>query len=290
MRWRKLEKSSNVQDRRGMPARGAAIGGGGVGIVAILAVVLGMCGGGADLSQLAPMLEGLQAPAAAPQESGTIPSDPQSVEEREFVEAVLGSTETLWTDMFAGSGITYEPAPLVLFSGFTNSACGGANAQVGPHYCPPDKTIYIDLEFFDELQARFGAKGGDFAEAYVIAHEVAHHVQNVLGISSDVQQMQQQHPDDANDLSVRIELQADCLAGVWANSIYQRGDVLQPGDIQESLDAAAAVGDDRIQEAIQGRVTPESWTHGSSEQRMQWFTTGYESGDPNLCDTFSSDL
>lgn len=273
-----------------MPSRGAAIGGGGVGIVAVLAIVLGMCGGGADLGQLAPMLEGLQAPAAVPQEVGTPPSDAESVEEREFVEAVLGSTETLWVDMFTGSGVTYQPAALVLFTGSTNSGCGGANSQVGPHYCPLDQTIYIDLDFFGELQARFGAQGGDFAEAYVIAHEVAHHVQQLLGISDDVRQMQQQYPDDANDLSVRIELQADCLAGVWANSMYQRGDVLQPGDIQESLDAAASVGDDRIQEAIQGRVTPESWTHGSSEQRMQWFTAGYESGDPNLCDTFSSDL
>jgi predicted metalloprotease len=290
MRWRKLEKSSNVQDRRGMPSRGAAIGGGGVGIAAVLAIVLSMCGGGTDLSQLAPMLEGLGAPAAAPQDVGTVPADPESVEEREFVEAVLGSTETLWNDMFAGSGTAYQPADLVLFSGSTSSACGGANSQVGPHYCPPDQTIYIDLDFFGELQARFGARGGDFAEAYVIAHEVAHHVQNVLGISDDVRQLQQQHPDDSNDLSVRIELQADCLAGVWANSIYQRDGVLQPGDIEEGLDAAASVGDDRIQEAIQGRVTPESWTHGSSEQRVNWFTTGYESGDPNLCDTFSADL
>jgi len=290
MRWRKLERSANVQDRRGMPSRGVALGGGGVGIVAVLAIVLGLCGGGADLSQLAPMLEGLQAPAAVPEDVGTVPSDPESVEEREFVQAVLGSTETLWVDMFTGSGVTYQPAALVLFSGSTNSGCGGANSQVGPHYCPLDQTIYIDLDFFGELQARFGAQGGDFAEAYVIAHEVAHHVQQLLGISDDVRQMQQQYPDDANELSVRIELQADCLAGVWANSIYQRGDVLQPGDIQESLDAAASVGDDRIQEAIQGRVTPESWTHGSSEQRMQWFTAGYESGDPNLCDTFSSDL
>jgi predicted metalloprotease len=293
MRWRKLERSTQVQDRRGMPSRGAAIGGGGVGIAAILAIVLSMCGGGADLSQLAPMLEGLGAPAAAPQDVGTVPSDPESVEEREFVEAVLGSTETLWTDMFVGSGAAYDPADLVLFTGSTSSACGGANSRVGPHYCPPDQTIYIDLDFFGELQAKFGAKGGDFAEAYVIAHEVAHHVQNILGISDDVrqlQQLQQEHPDDANDLSVRIELQADCLAGVWANSIYQREGVLQPGDIEEGLDAAASVGDDRIQEAIQGRVNPESWTHGSSQQRVDWFKTGYESGDPNLCDTFSADL
>ncbi len=272
-----------------MRSRGAAVGGGGIGIAAILAVVLGMCGGGADLGQLAPMLEGLQAPSAVPDDAGTIPDDPQSVEEREFVEAVLGSTETLWTDMFTGSGIAYEPADLVLFSGSTNSACGGASSQVGPHYCPLDQTIYIDLDFFGELQSRFGASGGDFAEAYVIAHEVAHHVQQILGISDDVRQLQQQYPDDANDLSVRVELQADCLAGVWANSIYQRGDVLQPGDIQEGLDAAAAVGDDRIQEAVQGRVTPENWTHGSSVQRVEWFTAGYESGNPDACDTFSVD-
>jgi len=175
---------------------------------------------------------------------------------------------------------------LVLFTGSTNSACGGATSAIGPHYCPPDQTIYIDLDFFAVLQRDFGAQGGDFAEAYVIAHEVGHHVQNLLGISDEVRSLSQQNPDEANSLSVKLELQADCLAGNWANSIFQRGNVLEPGDIEEGLDAAEAVGDDRIQEKALGRIEPESWTHGSSEQRVRWFTTGYETGDPEACDTF----
>jgi predicted metalloprotease len=160
-----------------------------------------------------------------------------------------------------------------------------ATTAIGPHYCPRDQTIYVDLGFFEQLQTRFGARGGDFAEAYVIAHEVGHHVQSILGIMEEVQQVQQDDASQANAYSVRLELQADCLAGTWGHSVFER-DVLDPGDIEEGLDAAAAVGDDRIQQTMTGRVNPESWTHGSSEQRVEWFKTGYDTGDPNGCNTF----
>ncbi len=290
MRWRRLERSQNVQDRRGStPRRGrsAAVGGGGLGAIALV-LILTLCGGG-DLQQLGPLLEDLSTGAAVPQQPAQVPADQQAFDDdiRAFSEAVLGSTETLWADVFAQAGLTYEPATFVIFEGFTDSACGGANSQVGPHYCPLDKTIYIDFGFFQELQRRFGAAGGDFAEAYVIAHEVAHHVQNELGISSQVRTLQQQNSGDANALSVSLELQADCLAGVWAYSIYQRDNILEAGDIAEALDAAAAVGDDRIQATVTGRVNPESWTHGSSDERQFWFNEGYTTGDPNACDTFN---
>jgi hypothetical protein len=174
-----------------------------------------------------------------------------------------------------------------LFRNQEASGCGGATSQIGPHYCPLDQTIYLDETFFDELQSRFGAEGGDVAEAYVIAHEVGHHVQNELNIMDEVQQRQQAaEGTDANALSVQLELQADCFAGVWAYDVAHL-DVFLPGEIQEAIDAAAAVGDDHIQETMQGRVTPESWTHGSSAQRVEWFTVGYETGDPSRCDTFS---
>lgn len=263
-------------------------GGGGLGVL-VLVLALAFCGGG-DLQQLGPLLEDLSVGAAVPQQQpAQVPSDQSAFDDdiRAFSEAVLGSTETLWADVFSQAGLTYEPATFVIFEGFTNSACGGANSQVGPHYCPLDETIYIDFGFFQELQTRFGASGGDFAEAYVIAHEVAHHVQNELGISGEVRSLQEQHPSDANQLSVALELQADCLAGVWAYSIFQRENVLEAGDIAEALDAAAAVGDDRIQATVTGRVNPESWTHGSSEERQFWFNEGYSTGDPNACDTFN---
>jgi predicted metalloprotease len=182
--------------------------------------------------------------------------------------------------------LTYQPSELVLFTDATTSACGGATEQVGPHYCPTDKTIYIDLDFFGLLEQRFGASTGEFAQAYVIAHEVAHHVQNELGIMSEMRSLQRQDPGAANELSVSLELQADCLAGVWANPIFARGNVLERGDIDDVLSAASAVGDDNIQRQAQGRVSPESWAHGSSEQRVDWSNTGYETGDPNECNTF----
>ena len=288
VRWRNLEKSENVADRRGARTGGMVAGGvGGLGIIGLL-IALFFGGGSGDGGGLGDLMEQLGTASAQQAPPQTAP--PVNDDDSQFVSAILGTTETLWTDIFAQAGQQYRPTELVLFTGATQSGCGGARSAVGPHYCPLDEKVYIDLEFFDQLQARFGASGGDFAEAYVIAHEVAHHVQNVLGISDQVQQISAQDPSQRNGLSIRLELQADCWAGVWANSLFQRGNVLEPGDIQEGLDAAAAVGDDRIQEAATGRIDPESWTHGSSEQRVQWFTTGYESGDPNSCDTFGADI
>ena len=283
VKWRKLERSTNVQDRRGMGGGRAAVGIGGLGILGvIIALLFGGGGGGDAFNDLLNELG--QAP---PTQSAQQPEEFQGLDDDElFVSSILGSTETLWEDIFRSAGLTYQPAQLVLFTDATTSACGGAVEQVGPHYCPRDETIYVDLDFFSLLRERFGASTGDFAQAYVIAHEVAHHVQQELGIMDEMRRLQQDSPQDANRLSVSLELQADCLAGVWAHSIFTRGDILEPGDIDEALSAAAAVGDDNIQRQTAGRVSPESWTHGSSEQRVEWFTTGYETGDPNRCNTF----
>jgi len=285
MRWRRLERSQNVEDRRGTRAGAVAGGVGGLGIIGILLALFLGGGSGGGLGEALQGLGGGTAPAQTQEQ----PPEYQGVDEIEdFVRAILGSTEEVWGDVFSDAGRAYEPATLVLFTGSTPSGCGGANTQVGPHYCPLDKTIYIDREFYGELQRRFGASGGDFAEAYVMAHEVAHHVQNELGIMDSVRTEQQRNPGQANEYSVALELQADCLAGVWAYSIFQQGDVLEQGDIEEALQVAAAVGDDRIQQATIGQINPERWTHGSSQQRVDWFHAGYQSGDPNKCDTFNS--
>ncbi len=263
----------------------AAAGVGGLGIVGLLiALLVGGLGGGGDggLGDLLEQMAGAQAPAQEGQAEQFEGVD----ESEDFVRRVLGSTETVWSDIFTAAGETYQPASLVLFSNSTQSACGGATSAIGPHYCPVDETVYIDLDFFGELQRRFGAGAADFAQAYVIAHEIGHHVQRELGIMGQVSELQRADPANANQLSVSLELQADCLAGIWANALYARDDVLEPGDIEEALDAAAAVGDDRIQAATTGQVNPETWTHGSAEQRVEWFSTGYESGDPNQCNTF----
>ena len=277
-RWNRLGTRGDVQDRRGT---GLAIGGlGGVGL--IIALVVSLLGGGSGLDDILGQLE-----ARAPQ-TGAQPEEFQGQDDYEvFASTVLGSTDETWTAIFQESNLTYVLPTLVLFRGSTSSACGGANSAVGPHYCPLDETIYLDETFFDALVSRLGAEGGDVAEAYVIAHEVGHHVQKRLGIMSEVQSAQQQaaSQEEANELSVKLELQADCFAGVWANSIRDAG-VFLPGEINEAIDAAEAVGDDRIQEAVQGQVNPESWTHGSAEQRADWFTTGFETGDPSACDTF----
>jgi len=227
-----------------------------------------------------------QFPGAAPEAGGGIPpeADPDA-ELVNFVSFVLDDVQIFWEDLFAEGGEQYRRAELVLFTSSTNSGCGFATAAVGPFYCPADETVYLDLDFFRELHRRFGAPG-DFAQAYVIAHEIAHHVQQVTGISDEVRGLQQRHPDDASELSVRLELQADCLAGVWGYSTQQR-DILEPGDLEEALDAAAAIGDDRIQEQTTGQVNPETWTHGSSDQRVEWFRRGFDTGDPDRCDTFS---
>jgi predicted metalloprotease len=203
----------------------------------------------------------------------------------EFVGFVVQNVQDSWAQLFSEAGQQYQPTVLVLFDGATTSGCGNASARTGPFYCPADAKVYLDLSFFRELQERFGAPG-DFAQAYVIAHEVGHHVQNVLGISDEVRAEQQASPDDANELSVRLELQADCLAGVWGHAAAEQ-EILEPGDLEEGLAAAAAIGDDRLQAQATGQVNPDTWTHGSSEQRQDWFSRGFEQGDVESCDTFS---
>jgi uncharacterized protein len=265
--------------------------GGGIGLVVVL-LVLAVCvgpqllsGGGGELGDI---LGGdpFSGFGQAQQGDTTTPLDP---DDRlfGFVNAVVDDVNTTWTDIFAGTGERYQPATLVVFEGSTNTGCGIGSAATGPFYCPADRQAYLDLSFFRELRDRFGAPG-DFAQAYVIAHEYGHHVQNLLGINAEVQRISQQEPDRANDLSVRLELQADCLAGVWGHTALQQGE-LSVGDLQEALEAAASIGDDRIQETTTGRIDPESWTHGSSEQRARWFRVGFDSGDPERCDTFQAD-
>ena len=303
MRWKGRRQSSNIEDRRGMGGGmggmrfpgglGGGFGGGGmrrgggIGIFGILillgiawllginplALLSGDLGGGGYVEQ--------------PQQSaggGTLAS-PQEEELKEFVAVVLAETEDTWNQIL---GQQYREPKLVLFSGGAQSGCGFAQSAVGPFYCPADEKVYIDLTFFDELSRRFGAPG-DFAQAYVIAHEVGHHVQTVLGIEEKVRQARANMSDsEGNALSVRVELQADCFSGVWAHDAHQKSGLLEPGDIEEALGAASAVGDDTLQKQAGGRVMPDSFTHGSSEQRTRWFETGYRSGDINDCDTFSA--
>lgn len=284
MRWRKVEGPTNVEDRR---RRGAAAGGaavGGLGILGLLAALLfGGGGGGFNVEDVFGQLSPQQAPAGEDLTNAPDP-DAELVDFMEFLDVDIQDT---WTQIFASAGRTYQPATFVLFTDRTGSACGGATAAIGPHYCSLDRSVYLDLGFFQTLQSRFGATG-DFAQAYVIAHEYAHHVQNELGIMPQVQDLQRTaSTEDRNELSVRQELQADCLAGVWAHTAASD---LEPGDIQEALTAAAAVGDDRIQQATQGYVNPHTFTHGTSDQRVKWFNRGFESGDPNECDTFSGGI
>jgi len=275
--WDKLGRGGNVEDRRGMP--GGAIGGLGLGGLALV-VALNFLGGG-DFSTLIPTI--LNQLGSQPSSVGSYnASDFEGADSYEvFASTVLGSNDEMWQQIFERNDRTYTPPKLVLFRGATESSCGGADARTGPHYCPTDETIYLDETFFEELQNRFGAQGGDVAEAYVISHEVGHHVQNQLGLSDQVAR------SGSNDSSIKLELQADCYAGLWANSIKDLG-VFEAGEIREAIDAAAAVGDDRIQKTSTGRVNPESWTHGSSADRTRWFTIGYESGDVAACDTFAS--
>ena len=265
-----------------MRRSGVAIGGlGGVGLIIYLLV--SFLGGGSGIEDVLGQLEG--APASPSQ---TQPAEFQGEDDYEvFASTVLGSTNDTWNAIFDTSGLSYVEPTLVLFRDATTSACGNPTSAVGPHYCPLDETIYIDETFFDELVSRLGATGGDVAEAYVIAHEVGHHVQKRLGVMEQVQQAQQSagSQEEANELSVLLELQADCFAGVWANTLRDTG-VFLPGEINEAIDAAAAVGDDRIQERVEGQISPERWTHGSSAQRVDWFTRGFENGDPTTCDTF----
>jgi hypothetical protein len=280
MRWRQGRQSVNVEDRRGLSRGGIAIGGGLGGII-ILVIALLL---GADPRQLMEQLPG-EGQAPPTQSSGAI--NPEEEELRQFVGAVLADTEDVWNDIFRQLGRQYREPTLVLFTDQVQSACGVAGAAVGPFYCPGDEKLYIDLSFYRELKTRFRAPG-DFAQAYVIAHEVGHHVQHLLGTMDQVNSARQRASEaQANQLSVRLELQADFLAGVWANNAQKR-DVLEQGDIEEALGAASAIGDDRLQRESQGYVVPDSFTHGSSEQRIRWFRKGLETGDVRQGDTFNT--
>jgi predicted metalloprotease len=285
MRWRGREQSSNVEDRRGQRGitakRVGGIGGVGAIIVALIAVYFGQ-----DPSVV---LQGLNEAAGPGTETGEpYQESAQEAEIRQMIGVVLKDTEQTWHEIFAASGKQYAEPRLVLFANAVESACGSANSAVGPFYCSGDQQVYIDLSFFNDLSQRFGAPG-DFAQAYVVAHEVGHHVQNLLGTLGQVHRAKQQSSEtDANALQVRIELQADCYAGIWAHHASASRQLLESGDIEEGLAAASAIGDDRLQKQAQGHVTPESFTHGTSAQRVRWFKRGLESGRANDCNTFES--
>jgi predicted metalloprotease len=301
MKWRRGTRSDNLRDQRSATGGRGGLGGislpggirGGIGGLVIL-LILAVLGGNQLLDSsstgsvdLDDVLDGFQdsgSPAAGA--SDQVPGAPDPDQELvDFLSFVLDDIQATWAEILPESGHQYRDADLVVFRDAVDTGCGNATAAVGPFYCPPDETAFLDLGFFRELNQRFDAPG-DFAQAYVIAHELGHHVQNLLGIDDEVRRQQNQDPDGANELSVRMELQADCFAGVWGHSVYNRG-LLEDGDLQEGLDAAAAVGDDRIQSQAGVDVNPETWTHGSAEQRQEWFNRGFDSGDPAACDTFS---
>jgi hypothetical protein len=286
MRWQDERRSTNVEDRRGFPVRGAGVVGGGAILVALVATLLGappglvraILGGGGGDDQTA---------------TETSPPNPADNERVDFVRAVLGSTEDVWAAVLpksGSSGRAYVPPKLVLFSDAVESACGIAGAAVGPFYCPPDRQVYLDLSFLRQLATRFGAPG-DFAQAYVIGHEVGHHVQNLLGISRRVESQRAAAGTraESNRLSVETELQADCLAGVWAAHANRTHHVLEPGDVESAMRAATAIGDDALQRKAQGRVVPDSFTHGTSAQRVRWLRAGLERGRVEDCDTFNAE-
>ena len=286
MRWRGERQSDNVEDRRGASvSRGAKIGGiSGLGLVAV--VVISMFLGVDPTALLQVVGQSTQSTTMSTEQTTSAPANDDM---RNFVAVVLAETEDVWNETFQKAGRTYEEPKLVLFSGAVESACGMADAAVGPFYCPADHKVYLDLAFFEDLHTRFGASG-DFAQAYVIAHEIGHHVQTQLGIIQKVNAMQARaSKTDRNKLNVMLELQADCLAGMWAHQAQKKRNILEAGDIEEGLNAASAVGDDRIQKRTQGYVVPDGFTHGSSAQRVKWFRRGLEQGNISACDTFNAD-
>jgi predicted metalloprotease len=285
MRWRGDRQSDNIEDRRGVSlSRGAKVGGiGGLGLVAIVVISMFL---GVDPTALLQGLSGTQTSSVSVEQNDRPAANDDM---HQFVAVVLGETEDVWNDAFQKAGRTYQPPKLVLFSGGVESACGIAGSAVGPFYCPADQRVYLDLSFFEDLHTRFGVSG-DFAQAYVIAHEVGHHVQTQIGVSQKVQDLQARvSPFERNRLSVMVELQADCLAGVWAHQTEKTRHILEAGDIEEGLNAASAIGDDRIQKRSQGYVVPDAFTHGSSAQRVRWFKAGLENGNMQSCDTFKAD-
>lgn len=274
MLWKDEGRSSNLEDRRGLSGR-AGMGIGGTAVLLILSLVFGHNFFNDVPATTVTQSNGSLAPADSAREEPEV----------RFVSFVLNDAQGVWAKLLPKYGATYHDAGLVLFRNATDTGCGTGQTAMGPFYCPVDEKVYVDLAFYDELKTKFGASG-DFAQAYVIAHELGHHVQKILGTDAKVRHAQQSDPSSANELSVRMELQADCFAGVWGHDTQQRN-ILQQGDIEEGLNAAASVGDDRIQQRTRGRVNVESFTHGSAAQRASWFKKGFDTGDPRSCDTFS---
>ncbi|MHB1084153.1 MAG: KPN_02809 family neutral zinc metallopeptidase [Thiobacillus sp.] len=282
MRWEQGRRSDNIEDRRGMRVGKKGLAGGGIGAIVLALVAMYF---GVDPSVVLNQVGNL-APAQEEQQQTTF--SPEEEHQKDFVSVVLADTEDVWGAIFKVSGQTYQPPRLVLFSGAVQSACGFAEAAMGPFYCPGDHKLYLDMRFFNDLAQRHGAPG-DFAQAYVVAHEIGHHVQTLLGVSEQVNAARQRAGEaESNALQVRMELQADCYAGVWAFHANTARQILEPGDTEEALAAAAGVGDDRLQKQARGVVVPESFTHGTSEQRMRWFSRGMQSGEPGQCDTFKA--
>lgn len=290
MKWRGGQRSDNVVDVRGSGRRGGFGGGGGgklgLGGIAVVVVISLLLGKNPleMLGLVSEMSGGMSQPV---QQEGAPP--PANDEAAEFVRVILGETELVWDEIFRASGGQYQRPKLILFSGGVDSACGSATSASGPFYCPGDHQVYLDMSFFNDMSQRLGG-GGDFAYAYVIAHEVGHHVQTLLGVSAKVNEARRRGQNVQGDggLLVRQELQADCLAGVWANRSEKKLQWLETGDVEEALNTATAIGDDRLQKQSQGHVVPDAFSHGTSEQRVRWFRAGFESGDPNACDTFKA--
>ncbi len=281
MRWKDGRRSGNIEDRRGVRLSGKAKGGGlGILVLALVGMYFGI-----DPSVILQLGGSGSGPSV--QESGYVPTEAEN-ELADFVSVVLADTEDTWRAIFSQAGGSYQEPTLVLFTGAVESACGFAQAAMGPFYCPADQKVYIDLSFYQDLKTKMGAPG-DFAQAYVVAHEIGHHVQNLLGISDKMNAMRSRvSQTDYNKLSVRLELQADCFSGLWANHADRTRHILERGDVAEALNAASMIGDDRLQQQSRGYVTPDSFTHGSSEQRVRWFKKGLQSGRFDACDTFSA--
>jgi uncharacterized protein len=278
MRWKGSEQSDNLEDRRGMGSKGVVVGGGGVLLVIILGLIFGL-----DPKQINQLLD--QAQPGANQNAGGQEREltPQEQEQRAFTATILRFTEVVWEEQFRRTGQVYEPPRMVLFSDQVQTGCGTAPSAVGPFYCPLDKTVYLDPTFFDELAAKLGGSKGEFSQAYVIAHEVGHHVQNLLGYTALIDRKRQSVPkSDFNEWSVRLELQADYLAGVWAHYGQEEFNFIEPGDVEEAITSANAIGDDRLQKRSTGFTSPENYTHGTSEQRVHWFEQGLKTGDLQL--------
>jgi predicted metalloprotease len=282
MKWIGRRQSDNVEDRRGMSSGGkTVIGGGIIGIIILLINVFG----GENAQMLTPVLEQINQGQSAPTEQRDLTA--KELEEQAFIKTLLADNEDVWTTIFNENNLNYKKPNIVLFTGGVETECGNATSDSGPFYCPADQKVYMDLTFFEDLKTRFGAQGGDFATAYVIAHEIGHHVQTLLGTSDKMRQMQQgKSKAEANKLSVALELQADFYAGVWTHYNQQMNNILEDGDLDEALSAAHAVGDDAIQSKMQGHIVPESFTHGTSEQRKYWFMKGYKTGDIKQGNTF----